>query len=74
MVSAIAEGKHRSQRSVIGLVTKIYYLELLRPSQGTLSRWSRLHWQSLAPTPVSRRIGVRQAAGRKHNCRIFITA
>jgi hypothetical protein len=30
--------------------------------------------QSLAPTPVSRRVDVRQAAGRKNNCQIFITA
>jgi hypothetical protein len=29
---------------------KIYYLELLRASEGTLSRWSLLHLQSLAPT------------------------
>jgi hypothetical protein len=29
---------------------KIYYLKLLRASEGTLSRWSRLHLQSLAPT------------------------
>ncbi|RVE45388.1 hypothetical protein evm_009960 [Chilo suppressalis] len=29
---------------------KNYYLELLRASEGTLSRWSRLHLQSLAPT------------------------
>jgi hypothetical protein len=29
--------------------TKIYYLELRRASEGTLSRWSRLHLQSLAP-------------------------
>jgi hypothetical protein len=29
---------------------KIYYLELLRASEVTLSRWSRLHLQSLAPT------------------------
>jgi hypothetical protein len=28
----------------------MYYLELLRPSEGTLSRWSWLHLQSLAPT------------------------
>jgi hypothetical protein len=28
----------------------MYYLELLRASEGTLSRWSRLHLQSLAPT------------------------
>jgi hypothetical protein len=33
-----------------GWVTKIYYLEFLRASQGTLSRWFRLHLQSLAPT------------------------
>jgi hypothetical protein len=37
----------------------------LRASEGTLSRWSRLHLQSLAPTPVPRRVAVRQAAGRK---------
>jgi hypothetical protein len=42
----------RSQWPVIGLVTKIYYLELLSASEGTLSRWSRLHLQSLAPTLV----------------------
>jgi hypothetical protein len=29
---------------------KIFYLELFRTSEGTLSRWSRLHLQSLAPT------------------------
>jgi hypothetical protein len=45
---AIAEAKQRW--SVIGWVTKIYYLELLRASEGTLSRWSRLHLQWLAPT------------------------
>jgi hypothetical protein len=28
----------------------MYYLGLLRASEGTLSRWSRLHLQSLAPT------------------------
>jgi hypothetical protein len=38
---AIAEVKQR---------WSIYYLELLRASEGTLSRWSRLHLQSLAPT------------------------
>jgi hypothetical protein len=70
---AIAEPKHRSQWPVIGWVTKIYYLELLRASEGTLSRWSRLHLQSLAPTPISRRIDVRQAAGRKNKYQIFIT-
>jgi hypothetical protein len=37
----------------------IYYLELLRASVGTLSRWSRLHLQSLAPTnpPWARVVG-----------------
>jgi hypothetical protein len=59
---AIAEAKQRSQRSVIRWVTKIYYLELLRASEGTLNRWSWLHLQSLALTPVSRRVDVRQAA------------
>jgi hypothetical protein len=29
---------------------KIYCLELLRASEGTLSRWSRMHLQSLAST------------------------
>jgi hypothetical protein len=70
---AIAEAKQHSQCSIIGWVTKIYYLELLRASEGTLSHWSRLHLQSLSPIPVSRRVDVRQAAGRKNNCRIFIT-
>jgi hypothetical protein len=40
-------------------MTKIYYLELLRASEGTLSRWSRLHLQSLA-IPVSRRVSGRR--------------
>jgi hypothetical protein len=40
---AIAEAKQRSHRSVIRWVTKIYYLELLRASEDTLSRWSQLH-------------------------------
>jgi hypothetical protein len=30
--------------------SNIYYLKLLRASEGTLSCWSRLHLQSLAPT------------------------
>jgi hypothetical protein len=38
------------------MFAQIYYLELLRASEGTLSRWSRLHLQS--QTPAS-------AAGRK---------
>jgi hypothetical protein len=45
---AITDVKQRW--SVIGWITKIYYLELLRALEGTLSRWSRLHLQSLAPT------------------------
>jgi hypothetical protein len=57
----ITEAKQRTQRSVIGWVTKIYYLGLLRASEGTLSRWSRLHLQSLAPTPVFRRVDIKQA-------------
>jgi hypothetical protein len=73
---AIAEAKQCFQWPVIGwvtIMTIIYHLELLRTSEGTLSRWSRLHLQSLAPTPVSRRVDVRQAAGLKNNFRIFIT-
>jgi hypothetical protein len=31
---------------------KIYYRELHRVAEGTLSRWSRLHLQSLAPTQL----------------------
>jgi hypothetical protein len=45
---------------------------LSRTSEGTLSCWSWLHLRSLTPTPVSRRVAVRQAAGHKNNCRIFI--
>jgi hypothetical protein len=70
---ATAEAKQRSLRSVIGWVTKIYYLELPRASEVTLSCWSWLYLQMLAPTPFSRRVDVRQAAGRKNNCRILIT-
>jgi hypothetical protein len=36
-------------------------------------RWSRLHSQSFVLTLVSRRVDVREAAGRKNNCRVFIT-
>jgi hypothetical protein len=43
---AIAEPKQYSQRPATGWMTKIYYLELLRASEGTLSRWSPLHLQS----------------------------
>jgi hypothetical protein len=56
-------------KGLMGWVTKIYYLELLRALEGTLNRWSRLHLQSLAPIPVSKRVDVRQAAGRKNNSR-----
>jgi hypothetical protein len=66
-----AIAKQCSKRPVIGWVTKIYYPELLCTSEGTLSRWSRLHLQTLATSPVSRRVDVRQAAGRKNNCRIY---
>jgi hypothetical protein len=45
---AIAETKQRL--STIGPKPKIYYLELFCASEGTLSRWSRLHLQSSAPT------------------------
>jgi hypothetical protein len=41
------EAKQRSQRSVIRWVSNIYYLELLRASEGTLTRWFRLYLQSL---------------------------
>ncbi|RVE46251.1 hypothetical protein evm_009075 [Chilo suppressalis] len=47
--AAIVVVKQLSQWSVIGWVTKNFYLEFLRASEGTLSRWSRLHLQSLAP-------------------------
>jgi hypothetical protein len=68
-----SKSKQRSQRPVIAWVTKIYYLELHRALEGTLRRWSWLHLQSYVTIPVSRRVDVRQAAGRKNNCRIFIT-
>jgi hypothetical protein len=71
--NAIVEAKQRSQKPAIRWATKTFYLELLRASEGTLSRWSLLHLQSFVLTLVSRRVDVRQAAGRKNNCRIFIT-
>jgi hypothetical protein len=40
---------------------------VIRAAEGTLGCWYRLHLQSSASTPVSRRVGVRQAAGRKIN-------
>jgi hypothetical protein len=54
--------------SKVRWVIKIYYLELLHASDGTLSRWSRLHLQSIAPAPVSRRVDIRQETGHKNNC------
>jgi hypothetical protein len=40
------------KRKLILIVKKLLFfsLELLHPSEGTLSCWSRLHLQSLAPT------------------------
>jgi hypothetical protein len=35
---------------VWSLPAKMYYIEHLRAAKGTLSRWSRLHLKSLAPT------------------------
>jgi hypothetical protein len=44
--------RSRKLSNIIGWVTKnfIYYLKLLRASEGTLSRWFRLHLESIAPT------------------------
>jgi hypothetical protein len=39
-----------SHNDAITILIKKYYLELLRVSEGTLNRWSRMHLQSLAPT------------------------
>jgi hypothetical protein len=36
-------------KNLFEIIIKIY-LELHRASEGTLSRWSRLHLQSLVPT------------------------
>jgi hypothetical protein len=52
------------QWPVIGWVTNIYYPELLRASEGTLNRWSWLHWQSFVPIPVLRTVDVRQPGGQ----------
>jgi hypothetical protein len=62
---------YRDGITILGWVTQIYYLELLCASEGTLSCWSQLHLQSLTSTPVSRMVDVRQATGRKNNCRFF---
>jgi hypothetical protein len=58
-----------SDRLIIGWVTKIYYVKRLRVSECTLSCWPLLNLQWLASTPVSRRVDVRQAAGRKINAK-----
>jgi hypothetical protein len=52
MLSALRRviAKIKQRWSVIGGVTKNFCFELLRASEGTLSRWSRLHLHSLAPT------------------------
>jgi hypothetical protein len=47
------------------------FLQFLRASDGTLSRWSRLHLQSLAYSSIKEG-DVRQATGCKNNCRIYI--
>ncbi|RVE44345.1 hypothetical protein evm_011007 [Chilo suppressalis] len=58
----MVEVKQLSQWSVIGWVTKNFYLEFLRASEGTLSRWPWLHLQSLAPAnpPWARVVGKRR--------------
>jgi hypothetical protein len=43
-----------------------YYLQLLRVSESTLSRWFRLLFQSLGATPFPRRVDIRQVACRKN--------
>jgi hypothetical protein len=50
--------KQRSHKTIIGWVTKVYYLEFLRASEGTLSRLSQL----LAPTPFPSNVDVRRSA------------
>jgi hypothetical protein len=51
--ASTAEAKQRSQWSVMEWVTKIYYLELLRASEGTLSRWFWLDLQVVSSTHSS---------------------
>jgi hypothetical protein len=41
-----------------------FIISFPRASEGTLSRWSQLHLQSLASSPFSRRVDDRQAPGR----------
>jgi hypothetical protein len=53
MRNSIAEAKQNW--SVIGWMTKIYYLKFLHVSEGALSRWSWLHLQPLALTPTGTR-------------------
>jgi hypothetical protein len=51
-VSALqrAIAKVNQRWSVTGWLKNNYYLECLHASETTLSRWSRLHMQSSAPT------------------------
>jgi hypothetical protein len=70
---AITEAMQRLQKSSHKMGDQNVLYQAPCASEGTLSRWSQLHFQSLAHTPVSRRVDVRQAVGRKNNCRIFIT-
>jgi hypothetical protein len=50
------------------MVTNNFLSRVFRASEDKLICWSRLHLQSLASTPVLRRVDVRQAAGRKNIC------
>jgi hypothetical protein len=59
--SACDRGSLATLAKVIGWVAKMYYLELRRASEGTLSLCFRLYLQSFEHTPVSRRVDVSQA-------------
>jgi hypothetical protein len=49
-------------------ISEMYLLSVyLSASESTLSRWSRLYLQSLAPTSFQKKVDVGQAAGRKNN-------
>jgi hypothetical protein len=49
-----------SYTTFVKISHRMGYLELLCTLEGTLSCWSWLHLQLLAPTPVSRRVDVRR--------------
>jgi hypothetical protein len=66
-----------------GDINGLMMMMIMTPSDGNLLsrspsffrrhvKPSRLHLQSLTPTPVLRRVYIRIAAGRKNNCRIII--